>query len=68
MHMMVLQMPIQTQVDPALVDPVAMQLSKCKLENEPALHSLNASTLGGSDFCFGRILAPFRPVCDTHTL
>ena len=27
-------------VDPALVDPVAMQLYKCKLENEPALHSL----------------------------
>ena len=35
MHLMVLRMPIQTQVDPALVDPVAMQLSKCKLENEP---------------------------------
>ena len=40
MHLIVLRMPIQTQVEPALVDPVAMQLSKCKLENEPALHTL----------------------------
>ena len=40
MHLMVLRMPIQTHVDPALVEPFAMQLSKCKLEKEPALHSL----------------------------
>ena len=40
MHPTVLRMPIQTQVDPAVVDPVEMQLSKCKLENEPALHFL----------------------------
>ena len=57
MHLIVLRMSYQTQVDPALVDAVAMQLSKCKIENEPALGYL--ISVGGSYFSFGRILALF---------
>ena len=46
MHLVVLRMSYQTQVDPALVvDAVAMQLSKYKLENEPALVSLISKRL-----------------------
>ena len=45
MHLVVLPMSNQTQVDPALVDTVAMQLSKYKLENEPALVSLISKCL-----------------------
>ena len=37
MHLAVLRMSNQTQVDPALVDHVAMQLSKYKLQTEHAL-------------------------------
>ena len=60
MHLVVLRMSYQTQVDPALVDTVAIQLSKYKIENEPALYTLSAaSVVGGSYFSFGRILAPF---------
>ena len=45
MHLVVLRMSYQTQVDPALVDTVAMQLSKYKLENEPVLVSLISKRL-----------------------
>ena len=40
MHLVVLPVSNQTQVDPALVTPVAMQLSKYKLQTEHALRSL----------------------------